>query len=139
MIAAFFTFTNCKTCQGEGYQLVGEGYTDEHPVCCKECSGEGVLEVCARCEHPLTLIQGVETCPCTHPVEVTRQGHEVVITREDKDLGYCTPAIDGQGVSHGWNAYANRQPEHGFARAVLEEFAKLKDAVTFVKREGVAL
>ena len=139
MSAAFFTFTDCNACQGEGYQLAGEGHADEHPVCCTECDGEGALEVCARCEHPFTLTQGVETCPCTCPVEVTRQGHEVVVTHKKKDLGYCTPAIDGQGVSHGWNAYANQRPEGGFARAVLEEFTKLRDAVTFVKREGVAL
>lgn len=138
-MSAAFSLADCPTCQGEGFVFIHEGHTDEALVRCAECDGTGTCEVCAACGEAPTVEAGLEVCPCTRSVALTRQGKEVTVTCGAKDLGYCAPAVDEKGVSHGWNAYANQRPANGFARAVLEEFVKLRDAVVFVTREGVAL
>ena len=69
MNAASF-FTDCQTCQGEGYQLIGEGHADEHAVRCTECGGEGRLEVCASCGDAPKIEAGRELCACTKVQQV---------------------------------------------------------------------
>ena len=68
-----------------------------------------------------------------------RDGRCLLIKLGERDLGYCEPAIDGQGINHGWNAYAYQLPHNGFGCATVQEHRKLKTAVAFVVAEGVAL
>ena len=73
-----------------------------------------------------------------HP-HLVRQGRDVLVKFGEKDLGFCEPCVDAQGVNHGWNAYAYQPPRDGFGRATVQEHKRLKTAFAFIVAEGAAL
>ncbi len=65
---------DCLECQGEGYVLAveGMGFSSRYEVfeeresfvLCKQCKGEGILEVCEICLTPFKIESGIEVCGC---------------------------------------------------------------------------
>jgi len=55
---------DCSDCQGEGYTLAFAGLTEEQPVVCSSCMGQGVIDVCTYCASPLSIVKGFEVCNC---------------------------------------------------------------------------
>jgi len=49
---------------------------------------------------------------------------DIVVMQGSKQLGYCTLCIDGQGINHGWNSFANQVPFQGAGHALIEEHPK---------------
>ena len=87
----------------------------------------------------LALATAVPTLAPNLNPHFVRDGRYLLVKLGEQDLGYCEPAVDGQGVKQGWNAYAYQPPRDGFGCATVEEHRRLKSAVAFVVAEGVAL
>ena len=87
----------------------------------------------------LALATAVPTLAPNLNPHFVRDGRFLLVKLGEKDLGFCEPAIDGQGVSHGWNAYAYQPPRDGFGCATVSEHRRLKTAAAFIVTEGVAL
>jgi len=55
---------DCLDCQAEGYTLAFAGLTEEHPLVCLSCNGQGTIDVCSACCSPLSIVKGFEVCSC---------------------------------------------------------------------------
>jgi hypothetical protein len=64
---------------------------------------------------------------------LTRNRQELVVNTQGGELGYIIRDRAG------YDAYANLLAKDGYARAVVEPFKRLRDAVAFITAEGVAL
>ncbi len=69
-------------------------------------------------------------------ITLTRHAQEVTVTTEAGELGFI---LRPDRWNKGYEAWANLQPKDGYARAAVQTFNRLRDAVRFVQTEGVAL
>ena len=65
-------------------------------------------------------------------ITLTRTQKDITVKDNGGDLGFIL------GRPGDFEAWANLEPLDGFARAVVEPFKSLKDAVTFITQNGVA-
>ena len=74
------------------------------------------------------------------PLELVRDGQDLVVRRGSKELGYAQHWRDSRRNESGFvaTAYLRPPPEGGAAGTDLE-VRKLADAVRFIAREGVGL
>jgi hypothetical protein len=64
---------------------------------------------------------------------LTRNRQELVVLTASGELGFIVRDRAG------YDAYANLPAKDGYARAVVEPFKRLRDAVAFIAAEGAAL
>jgi hypothetical protein len=69
-------------------------------------------------------------------ITLTRTPKEVTIKTEAGELGFILRPEPG---SPSYEAWAQLSPRDGFGRAAVQTFERLRDAVTFITVEGVAL
>jgi hypothetical protein len=65
-------------------------------------------------------------------ITIARTPKEVLVTTPQGELGFIL------GRPGDFEAWANLEPLNGFARASVQSFKRLRDAVLFVQAEGVA-
>ena len=74
------------------------------------------------------------------PVNLVRDGQDIVVMSGDKQLGYARHWRDARRGKSGFVATANLMPPpEGGAAGVDREVKKLRDGLAFIASEGVAL
>lgn len=74
-------------------------------------------------------------------ITLTRNAQEVTVNTEAGELGFILrPERKGKGFEAWANLIPGVEPgqAHGFARAAVQTFNRLRDAVRFVQQEGAA-
>ncbi len=65
-------------------------------------------------------------------ITITRTAKDLTVTTDQGELGFIL------GRPGDFEAWANLEPLNGFARASVQSFKRLRDAVLFIQTEGAA-
>jgi len=71
--------------------------------------------------------------------EVVRDGRDVVLMQGDKQLGFATYCHDSVNLYKSCFVANANQRKPGWACVTVREFRRLRDALNFIRAEGVAL